>query len=69
MLARSACAPTDAGSALSPSDKERQMITTQPHPQPPTTNDDPELDIADWIDEECGKSAYSVGSKRSMTLK
>jgi len=34
-----------------------------------TTNDDPELDIADWIDEQNGKCGYSPGSIRSIMLK
>ena len=34
-----------------------------------TSDDDPELEIADWIDEQVQQLAQSGGSSRSMTLK
>lgn len=48
------------------------MITTTMPNAPQPTVDDPELDVADWIDQQTGQKAYEVGSdgsNRSITLK
>ena len=46
--------------------KDRQMQHTPPTI---TTEEDDELEVADWIDSEGGKKAYSVGNSRSIMLK
>lgn len=43
------------------------MLTT---PQPRTDDEeDVELEVADWIDQQNGEKSYSVGSSRSITLR
>lgn len=51
--------------------------TAAPTPTDPTTNDDPELDIADWIDEQIANGGRQTssssgspgGNSRSIALR